>query len=467
MLLQNQLAKVVTACLRFVRNNSETILFFLLLLFLPTQFGKHFWFPFSFIHGQRIDYLAPTVYVTDVLVLLLFISNRKSSQKLTPERFCKPLRNGSGIDDSNRYICQINDILPELCGAIYKIAPAIIIFLLLNIFLSQSPLQSLYGLIKIIEIVFLIYYTRTTLRKHPNILVLPFVVGIIFESALAIAQFFNQGSLNGIFYYLGERTFTSVTPGIANASINGELILRPYGTFSHPNVLAGYLVIGMTIILMRITNYELRITNLLCWLSIFGGTMGLFFTLSRVAIILWIVVFLFLLIKSFKKKILASYFLLLTSAVLLLFPLLLSRFTWTGLQDESVSIRWELAYDALQMLFAHPFFGVGMHSFLIALPSFDTNRLALQPVHNIFLLTAAETGFLGLWLVVSFVIWLYIRLFVSLRRNVETLQCNVSTMGIILLTEVIMLGSFDHYFLTLQQGQLLLGIVLGIILAKM
>src|SRR5258708_5260679 len=81
------------------------------------------------------------------------------------------------------------------------------------------------------------------------------MIGIIGESILAIAQFFNQGSLNGVLYFLGERTFTATTSGIANASVSGELILRPYGTFPHPNVLAGYLLISLTLLLLYAKSY--------------------------------------------------------------------------------------------------------------------------------------------------------------------------------------------------------------------
>src|SRR6266704_691714 len=51
----------------------ENLLFSLLILFLPTQFGKHFWPSFSIIQGIRVDYLSPTLYFTDILIILLFL----------------------------------------------------------------------------------------------------------------------------------------------------------------------------------------------------------------------------------------------------------------------------------------------------------------------------------------------------------------------------------------------------------
>ena len=46
--------------------------FFLILalLTIPFQLGKHFWLPFSYVWGLPIDYLAPTVYLNDIFLLI-------------------------------------------------------------------------------------------------------------------------------------------------------------------------------------------------------------------------------------------------------------------------------------------------------------------------------------------------------------------------------------------------------------
>ena len=51
----------------------QKIVFWWLILLLPSQLGKHFWFDFSQVLGLRIDYLAPTLYLTDVLVIFLLL----------------------------------------------------------------------------------------------------------------------------------------------------------------------------------------------------------------------------------------------------------------------------------------------------------------------------------------------------------------------------------------------------------
>jgi len=60
-----------------------SILFKLIIFFLPTQLGLHFWPNFAFIRGVRFDYFAPTVYFTDVLLFLLIVNFILISKKNT------------------------------------------------------------------------------------------------------------------------------------------------------------------------------------------------------------------------------------------------------------------------------------------------------------------------------------------------------------------------------------------------
>jgi hypothetical protein len=53
---------------------------------LPTQLGKHFFLDFSFINGIRIDYLAPTIHVTDILALLIIALYPRLVYKLFNKR---------------------------------------------------------------------------------------------------------------------------------------------------------------------------------------------------------------------------------------------------------------------------------------------------------------------------------------------------------------------------------------------
>jgi len=41
---------------------------------MPTQLALHFWPSWAHVFGIRVDYLAPTLYLTDLLLIVLIIT---------------------------------------------------------------------------------------------------------------------------------------------------------------------------------------------------------------------------------------------------------------------------------------------------------------------------------------------------------------------------------------------------------
>ena len=327
---------------------------------------------------------------------------------------------------------------------------------------SQNPFNAFFHLFKLLECMFLGYYVAITVthKKAFERLLVCLSLGALFNACLAIAQFLNQGSLDGLLYYFGERTFNAQTPGIANASINGELFLRPYGTFPHPNVLAGYLLGVFVLLLAAFSQVKSRQIKLLFGVTLLIGTSALLLTFSRIAIALWIVILFSSIVIACKN--LLQRFLLVSSTALSLFLLayltpLGSRFMETRFTEESVIQREQLVNAAFLIIRSHPL-GVGLGNFLPALSQLPMDSYSssfLQPVHNIFVLIAAETGLLG------FVCFITI-LFVTSRhlfynRDVRYLVSAGLTLFLLLVT-----GLFDHYLLTVQQGQLFFAVIIGL-----
>ena len=192
----------------------HSVFWYLLLLLMPVQLGKHFWPAFSFVQGLRIDYLSPTVYLTDLIIIGILINwlvEKVKSQKSKVK-----------ITSKNSKV-----LILFLC---------LLVFLLINCLFAQNQGAAFYLLIKIIEFVFLGIYI---IQNHyqASRFSLPVSISVIYSSLFAVIQFLKQKSLGGIMYWLGERTFDAGTPGIAKAIINGQLVLRPYATFPHPNAL--------------------------------------------------------------------------------------------------------------------------------------------------------------------------------------------------------------------------------------
>ena len=399
-------------------------LFFLLLIFLPVQLGKHFWPHFSLVFGIRIDYLAPTLFLTDLLVIGLlvtwFLEMRKKKIKITR----------------------------QLKG--YWWLGAVFVFLLLNSFLAQNQGAAFYQLVKIIEFSLLGFYLAK--NNYPlEAIRYPLAMAVVYSSFIALAQFLKQASLNGIFWWLGERSFNAFTPGIAQAVWDGQLIMRPYATFPHPNVLAGFILISLILIVTSRTKRTK--TQLIKWLTFFLGVGIIFLSLSRTV---WLVgtLVLFPLSASFLAKKRRLWAISLTIILSLCF-------LWLGTHlgmEEAISRRFQLNQVAVEMIRENPLIGIGLNNFISRLPDYWQTSEAvrfLQPVHNLFLLVAAETGLIGLLIFLWFLVLTFKKLLMTDNRLL-----------IIALSAILALGLFDHYWLTLQQSQLLLTLVLGLSWAK-
>lgn len=437
----------------------SNVLFYLLLFFLPTQFGKHFWPEFSFVLGIRVDYLSPTLYFTDIIIFFLFLTSilnlfNKHSLTSNFKSLIKLKLNSNSFIIFLFFIC-----------------------LILSISFSKSPLVGFYAFFKLLEFSFfgLIVKEKITSKKQFKKIVFVLSLGILGESILAVTQFIKQGSVNGLLYFLGERVFNSQTPGIANASLNGELVLRPYATFPHPNVLGGYLVVIMTMILI---NLRFQLSNIKRAFYVFllvASSLALFLTMSRIAILLWILIvvcFFLFFVSSFKFRLLIIS-LLIFGVILFSFSSLSYRFTISSFFDESFLLRKEQVTKSLLMFKDHPLFGVGINNFLVNLPFYPTVGLysafqKTQPVHNIFLLVLSETGIFGF----LFFLWFVSKTLKNLKFQIlnfkkKDKEISLTYVGLfIIFFTILFLGMFDHYFLSLQQGQLLFSLVLGFCWAK-
>lgn len=419
-------------------------LFYLLILLFPIQLGRHFWPASSFLSGLRIDYLSPTIYLTDILIFGIFalwLGERVKTKNLVFWLFIFSL-------------------------------------LFINSLQSFRPPVAFYKLLKLSELSFLgIYILQKIESKDQWQKIITFLmIGIFYESLIALGQFLKQGSIGGPLWWLGERTFTSGTPGIAQAIINGELILRVYGTFPHPNVLGGYVAVVLP---LAILNYKLLIaslskTKLLFYnffftLTLILGTVTIFLTFSRSA---WLVFSLALIscgawfLKRNPKywKLIALLVFIGSISIYSFFP---QSKGLIKVEKESITQRRNLNLTAFKMIKKYPLTGVGLGNFLVRLPEFYQEKgrgRLIQPAHNIYLMIGAETGLGGLGLFLGLIFLTYKKL-LNRFNNLTRLPAGLAIPQfslIIALTTILILGLFDHYFYTLQHGQLLFSLILGL-----
>lgn len=393
----------------------ENFIISLFLFFLPTQLGRHFFLDFSYVNGVRVDYLSFVLYFTDILFLfLLIIFWKKISRELRKN---------------------------------FKIFLFLCLLFFLNILFSRYPFLSFYHFLRMIQFYF-VFLLFKNLKKE-KLFIYPFFLSALFQFFLVVLQFISKRSIQGIFYFFGERYLTLNTPGVAKASIEGIEILRPYGTFSHPNSLAGfYLLLYFYFLTDRRFDRFLILKNLL--LLIFS--LLVFFSFSKLAITTYFIVNLIYYFHFLQKKCRLCFL------AKILIILSLSLFFLQAKTDPlSLEKRINLIKDSCYLFTLSPLFGLGLGHYLIYQANLPMKYpyFFLQPVHNIFLLFLVETG-----IVLGGVIFYF--LINSFKKNF--LKTNYYASLLCLLT-IFISGFFDHYWLTLIQNRLVMAVVLGLLVS--
>lgn len=373
------------------------ILLKIIFVLLPTQLGKHFWPQFSYINGFRIDYFSPTIYIIDIFLVLYVATNFKK-------------------------------VYQYIITHLKKIF-IVITFIAINVLFSLSPLNSAQWFAHLT--LYSLFILNLTLNKIKFKQVYPyFLISLIVVIFLGLLQTIKQHSLEGLWYWLGERHLDLSMSQITKFNINHQLFLRPYSLFSHPNSFAGYLLLSYLLVSLHKHNNKFLKSIIIASILITG---------SKATILSLL---LYTIIKSTKKLVFIN---LITFLIISLSSLLLNSKT-----PNFVSTRLTYYQQSISIISYYPIFGVGYGNYLKSLLSIYPNLSLpqLQPVHHTLLLLITEFGLLNL-----VIILIYLLLKINLKSIVKSKAAN-------LLLVIIFLSQLDHYFYTLPQNKLLLLITL-------
>ena len=372
--------------------------------------------------GIRVDYLSPTLYLVDMFWIIWIGSRLRGNDKI------KKIVNFENF-----------------------------IFLLLvvvNVIVAGNKGVAIYRWVRIIQWIVSLKVLKSESLKVREYLKIILPIWVITESLLGLAQVINGGSLGGIWYWIGERRFSFSSIGIAQMSLWGEGMLRAYGSFSHPNSLAGFLLI------IWVYWQKNRIKNINYWIVYWVAILGILVSGSR-----WVWGITTLLIINYElqitneksiKRILGKVLVIagLVSIVLGVISInyRLKDF-FVGWDENSLEKRKNLFVAGMKMVKENPLLGIGAGNFVAQLPQYQKNSGSfwLQQVHNIFLLGWAEVGLLGVVVIGS-----------RFRGN-DWLKLFKRKENLILLGLITLTGMMDHYWLTLPQNSWLLMVILGII----
>ena len=434
----------------------QTKLFYLIIFLIPTNLAKHFILPSSYVSGILVDYLIPTIYLTDILIITLL------GLELQQVIFGKGPFLKRSFKAGPYWITR--QLLPY--------AP---FFLLLpSIIFASSPIPATYKYSKLILLALFSLWIKQNInfKKHLHQIINVLSLSVLFQSLLALTQWFKQSSIFG-YYFFGEQPYTSATTGIDKITwFTGAVKVPPMGTFPHPNVLGGFLAVVLPLIIFQLGS-KLRsgkgpflkrsfkagpywITRqLLRSITILLGLTTLFLTFSLSAWLAFLLIGLPLtLINHFKKTIRPIKFIFIYSGLFLILFSFATKFEFLAPQS-SFTRRSQLSKIAVKSFLHSPLFGVGLNNFTINMENYGfvtaTTRF-LQPVHNIYLLILSETGLIGL---LGFTYLLTKCLFFD-NAKAGPWRITRPPYHYVPLLTLLFLGLFDHYLFTTNQGLLLI-----------
>jgi len=353
----------------------------------------------------------------------------------------------------------------------------IFLFLLVSgvsLLLSDNFWLSFYSWAKLLEFGLLFLYVKYNFFKQFNLKAFLgiFIASAIFQSAIAIWQFFAQKSLG--LKIFAESPIAPDILGVAKIIVGGKKIVRAYGLVPHPNILAAILMLAIFgLVYLFIKHYSKLNLRLKI---VFGAvlvllSLALFLSFSRAvtviglaALFCWLV-WIFYKNKEYKKPVLFVVILLFAIGFLLLaiyWPYVSARYDVVALgKSQAVSLRVFYNQVAWQLIKGSPFLGIGQGNFVWTFSSLALfENWIYQPVHNIYLLIAAETGILGLFAFLWFLFKIMRSVYLE-RRDTKDKLAFYCFLGVVFFLLVI--SFFDHFLWDLQQGQLMLWIMLGII----
>lgn len=426
----------------------------LFLITFPLQIRTLLYGGTLYVGGNFNPYTVFFLYISDIFLCLSFLLWGMSwwrGEQMSDGGEQSPLQNEASLT--------VAEEKPVTWTFGYEGLALLLMFFVLTLIATtlgaENKILNLFLSFRFVEffLLYLLIVNRILSREQ---LLKFFFAGMVLQAGIAIMQYIQQASLG--LRFLGEPLLSAHTPGVAKMDIAGGKLIRPYGTFPHPNVLAGALIAALAFCFYRVKKYY----RVLLPLALFF-TFALFLTFSRSAFLAVgagaLVYF------SLSDQKISLKYIFLGASLLLFFIVLLNLdaiFIQRILfQDDLTAVQERAEYISISrnMLLDHPL-GVGLGNFTTFMQDYTPSKLQpwlMQPVHNVFLLITNEAGIASGLLFVFIVLYLFRYLIRALRfvkNNPDEKQFCMLLLAF--LTAISVVSLFDHYFYSLYPGQVLL-----------
>ena len=282
---------------KIILSDLHLYLFYGFILSIPFQIRKRFLTEYSYFAGGFSEYATFFIYLSDVLLILAVffwlvkITIRRdgdlSRLRYKLSRFFytghttnrvstifKSIYKNTKIGGSAFPIFSLRKKLPlykRRLGGVFKKTwlfviqnkPLTLLFifclwLVVDLLLISEDYFSIsaYQTLKFLELAIFFVYVYFNLASFKRILIIVGLLALsgLIQSLLAVSQYFLQHSVFGS-KWLGEIVLSPELPGVAKIVVDGEKIMRAYGTFPHPNILAGFLLVTIFLSWYLLTNY--------------------------------------------------------------------------------------------------------------------------------------------------------------------------------------------------------------------
>ncbi len=335
---------------------------------------------------------------------------------------------------------------------------------------------ALFRFVKLLEFVFVFFYTADILKFIPKTrAALAFAGGGILQATIAIGQFLKQDDLG--LKILGESPLRAGSTQTAEIVTQTGRFVRGYGTLPSPNALAAFLALSVFMFLywylsekrdISFKGVSIKFAGALLGLVLLG--LGLLFSFSRAAIgafgVVFVLYILFILtrdnLKEHRNKIKKIIVYITGSAVpflVLFWKEIYGRIFVNTFEMHDLAIhKRAFLNDIAFKIIPSNILGVGPGNFTLYFREvFGGLREEIyQPVHSIYLLLVAENGLISAVLFVCFLVTLLIFGF----KKRDSIGAATFSFAVLFVAGA---GFFDHFFITLQQGGLMMWTVLGML----
>jgi hypothetical protein len=385
-------------------------------LFLKLSLGS------AYVDGLLIDYLIPKLYLSDIVLWILLLNWLRL-----------------GLQKKSFNLKKITALLKKQRWGIIFIS-----LLVMRQAFGSYAWNGFWFALQITESGLLLWF----LFKNSNLLKtlitrMSVLITLAFQFLLALYQFMAQQPLLP-YQFFGEPRFAPYYQLSRHIFFGQEKIL-PYAATAHPNVLAGLGVMFCLIIWssnwLKLTKVQRRVLKSLSLIL----CLALVILTQSLSALLTLGLGLILSHFSLNLKILKASLLI----ILILSPITIHFAQPLFIKNPSVQRRAILNQAAITLFVKKPVSGVGLNQFntqLSTVAHYQDLRNFIQPAHHVPLLWLAETGLLG----ISIVIWIW--------RQIKKQDKKKIVQALLIISPILAL---DHYLYSLQSGRLILILWLG------